>query len=794
MGQTLKPGLRAKILLIAAVVTLLSLGGVLAIGSQIFASAYLAALQSRSEAIAQGLRLQMERILQLGIDIENLSGFDKQCRSVTDSYPGIDFAWIVSPEGHILFSNDTLLHGEPIADPALLRAVGEARAITVDYQLDGQAGYGSILPILRADDSHVGSVVIGLSARILDEKERELRRAVAGAGLLALALGMAALLGVLTRYIVRPLRQLIGSIQHIREHSDDLGQRIALERSDELGTLAGAFNSLMQTLQETTVSKSSLEAAYAALQDSEEHFRTVFNQSPMSILIHDADDGRVIDANRTAWQSYGLDSLEALQAHDVWCEPPYAAADAMAWIRRARQGVQRFEWKNRKANGETFWEQVILRPIVSGGVERILSTAVDITARKQAEAELNTYRDHLEDLVAQRTTELAAAKEAAETANLAKSAFLANMSHEIRTPLNAITGMAHLIRKGGLTHEQARRMDTLQTSSQHLLNIINAILELSKIEAGRFALEEESLRMPQLVANVTAILNDLLQAKHLELSVNIGPMPEHLTGDATRIQQALLNYLGNAIKFSERGNITLRVRLLEERQTSALIRFEVEDEGIGIAPDVLPKLFAAFEQADNTSTRKYGGTGLGLAITRKIALAMGGDAGADSTLGRGSTFWFTVRLRKERAPGDRHTGEPALAEEHLKCQHQGSRILLVEDEPINRDIACSLLSDAGLVVDVAEDGLSAVRLAREQAYAAILMDMQMPNMNGLEATRQIRQLPGHRETPILALTANAFAEDRQRCLDAGMNDFLAKPTRPEMLFATLLHWLPSRRL
>ena len=549
----------------------------------------------------------------------------------------------------------------------------------------------------------------------------------------------------------------------------------------------GAVDYLMGTLQDITARKH----AEAVLRESEARVRTVFDRSPVSILIHDKDDGAVVDANCTAWQSYGLTSLQALKTTFSWMEPPYSAHEALAWIHKAvREGPQSFEWKNRKANGEVFWEQVNLRPMRLGGVERVLSIAVDITQRKQAEDELTAHRHHLEELVAQRTAELAAAKEAAEAATVAKSAFLANMSHEIRTPLNGILGMAHLIRRDGLTAAQAQRMDTLQTASDHLLNIINAILELSKIEAGKFALEETPLRLDVLVSGIHAMLHDRLQAKHLSWRTDIDLRPDALCGDATRLQQALLNYAGNAIKFTPAGGITLRVRQLEEDATHALIRFEVVDTGIGIAPDALPRLFSAFEQADNSMTRQYGGTGLGLAITRKLAELMGGEAGAHSTPGVGSTFWFTARLKKADRPLAIDPQEEGLsAEFRLRRDHAGTRVLLAEDEPINREVTVILLSDAGLIVDAAENGRQAVEQARRHPYALILMDMQMPELDGLGATREIRQCPGYAHTPILAITANAFAEDKALCLAAGMNDFITKPLHPEKLYTQLLAWL-----
>ena len=269
-------------------------------------------------------------------------------------------------------------------------------------------------------------------------------------------------------------------------------------------------------------------------------------------------------------------------------------------------------------------------------------------------------------------------------------------------------------------------------------------------------------------------------------------MPHNLVGDPTRVQQALLNYATNAVKFTETGTVTLRILKQEETDDSVLVRFEVTDTGIGIEPEAMSRLFSTFEQADNSMTRKYGGTGLGLAITRRLAELMGGESGADSKPGVGSTFWFTVKLKK----GDEKAASAATevdAEAEIRRRYAGQRILVVDDEPINREVALMQLEAVDLVADTAEDGAEAVTMARKNSYTVIFMDMQMPKLNGLEATRQIRELPGYRQTPIIAMTANAFAEDKARCIDAGMNEFLIKPFNPDELFATLLRSLNQHR-
>ncbi len=402
---------------------------------------------------------------------------------------------------------------------------------------------------------------------------------------------------------------------------------------------------------------------------------------------------------------------------------------------------------------------------------------------------VETIQSHLD--ITRVAEEREHAKKEAETANLAKSAFLANMSHEIRTPMNGILGMAQLLRLDGVTPRQAERLDKMDMAAKHLLSIINDILDLSKIEAGKLELHEARIIPADLVSNVSTILAERIKAKGLRLLTDSGALPANLHGDPVRLQQALLNYATNAVKFTATGTVTMRTLLLEADDESALVRFEVEDTGIGIDAQTITRLFSNFEQADTSITRKYGGTGLGLAITRRLVELMGGQVGVDSTPGVGSTFWFTARLKKQGA--DEKESPPPLpaadVEEQSRPNHQGKLILVVDDEPINREVAKILLENNGFVVDFAENGEQAVAMARTTAYAAILMDMQMPKLDGLEATRQIRKIPCDRPVPIIAMTANAFAEDKARCLEAGMNDFIAKPFEHEMLFSTVSRWL-----
>jgi len=410
---------------------------------------------------------------------------------------------------------------------------------------------------------------------------------------------------------------------------------------------------------------------------------------------------------------------------------------------------------------------------------RTVQLTREINRRKSAEQKLTTTLEELNRAITQ-----------ADAANQAKSAFLANMSHEIRTPMNAITGMVHLMRRQGVSHEQAERLEKIEDASQHLLTLINDILDLSKIESGKLVLECIPFKIADLVTAVASMLAERAEAKGLILKMELDYIPFELIGDPTRIKQALINYATNAVKFTDTGRVTLRVRTISESDHEALLRFEVEDTGIGIEPEVVPRLFTSFEQADSTITRKYGGTGLGLTITRKLIQLMDGESGVTSTHGVGSVFWFTIKLKKGiQVEANKAASETESAETVLMRDFSGIEILLAEDDEINRDIATDLISDVGLCIDTAEDGIIALEYARRKKYRMILMDMQMPNMDGLEATRNIRKLPGYQDIPIIAMTANAYAEDKALCLEAGMNAVVVKPVDPELLYEAMVRWL-----
>ena len=468
-----------------------------------------------------------------------------------------------------------------------------------------------------------------------------------------------------------------------------------------------------------------------------------------------------------------------------------------AMVERDEQGPLIF--KSRTANGHDRVDEVRLNPVRNhkGKVTHLVAAFKEITVEQKLAEELELHQHNLEEMVEKRTEALLREREKSEiisreldsarAASEAKTAFLANMSHEIRTPMNAVLGISHVLLQKETRDDQRGWLQKIQDAADHLLSIIDGILDLTKIEAGKMELSVAEFSLDELLEDVESVIQDSMRKKNLVLELDCDIESGRFEGDIARLRQALLNYLSNAAKFTDEGLVRLKVWCEETREEQWCLRFEVSDTGVGVEPERLERLFQAFEQADNSMTRDHDGTGLGLAITLHIAQLMGGDAGAESRAGEGSLFWFTAWLTHLEDPS-LHQIEPYPEEIRgsIRRRFPSIRMLLVEDNLINREVACALMEQVGFLVKCAEDGQQAVNAVESEDFDFILMDMQMPIMDGVEATRRIRALGGSRTSydklPILAMTASTFEDDRRKCLQAGMNRFLSKPMDPETLY------------
>jgi len=565
-------------------------------------------------------------------------------------------------------------------------------------------------------------------------------------------------------------------------------------------TPLGRTNANRRVLNSLAVDITESKRADRALRESEARFRGYFEQDLMGFSVTSVET-KWLEINQAVCNLLGYEREELLQYSWKDVTHPDDLGSDIEQFNKVMSGEingYRIEKRFIRADGQVVYVDLGVRckRNADGSVEYFLALLSDITERKKAEAELLEYRDHLQDLIKERTAELQVAKERAESANQAKSTFLATMSHEIRTPLNGVLGLTSLALQTNLTDKQRDYLDKIQFSGESLLSMINDILDFSKIEAGKVALEQENFNPGALLQSIANIAALKAQEKGLRLNFDTaGDVPNLLRGDALRLGQVLTNLVGNAIKFTHQGEVLVSTRLQNKSERGVTLEFSVRDTGIGLSEAQVAELFRPFSQADSSITRKYGGTGLGLTISQRLVTIMGGNITVESRPEQGSDFRFSLTFEPQAAQPD-VTENPALAAskaaelsrlDHLK----GMRALLVEDNAINQLVAMEMLENLGLKVSTAENGVEAICALQTGIFEVVLMDIQMPVMDGYEATAQIRKDGrfGFEKLPIIAMTAHALIGDREKTLQAGLNDYVSKPINASELRRALLRWL-----
>ncbi len=556
--------------------------------------------------------------------------------------------------------------------------------------------------------------------------------------------------------------------------------------------MAGAWKSATRRLAEQS------------LRRSETKFHTLFDSTSDAVML--LDEHHFLDCNQATLDAFGCASIHEFCAkHPADLSPPTqpCGTDSLTLANRRiaaamQNGNCDFEWIHRRAdNGADFPAEVRLSAMLLDGQRILQATVRDITERKQAEAQLLETNRQLQEATA-RANDMAIR---AELASAAKSEFLANMSHEIRTPMNGVIGMIGLLLDTALTDKQRRFAETVRTSGEALLALTNDILDFSKIEAGKFTLETVDFDLGSLLGDFAQVMAERAEQKQIKFICTLAPeAPQHLRGDPGRLQQVLVNLVGNALKFTSRGEVEVRAGLEQATAEQVVLCFSVRDTGIGIPAEKQGLLFEKFTQVNASTTRKYGGTGLGLAICKQLAELMGGEIGVKSEKGRGSEFWFTSRFQKPMPPDLPSQHQSAGATSAVNNQIVGQplhdicranvRVLVAEDNVTNQQVALGILHKLGFVADAVANGREALEALRHVPYDLVLMDVQMPEMDGLQATRLARGNGiRNRAVPIIAVTAHALQRDREECLAAGMDDYIAKPITPAALSQLIDKWL-----
>ena len=645
----------------------------------------------------------------------------------------------------------------------------------------------SIAYVDGAHNTDVGSLELALSRKEIDT---ELRQQIGETAFVLLLITMAIIGGIyqLSRTVVRPFRDIQKALDTLANGEVNISLSGA-EREDQIGLLSQAVLSFRDSITERKRIEAALQQSHSLLTNLADNVPGVLYQIqryPDGLMcIPFASEGckEMWELSPEALRADASSSFLRIHPDDrekFAASVEESARTLLPWhlefrVLLPKQGLR---WRLGDARPESLGDGSILWH----------GFITDITSQKQAETKLQELNEGLESKVQQRTGELALAKDLAESASRAKGDFLANMSHEIRTPMNAVLGMSRLALNTNPPPRLRDYLEKIYRSGDHLLGIINGILDFSKIEAGKFDLDISEFRLDSLTDNVRQLVEEKAKEKGLHLAFDVAPeTPERFYGDALRLSQILVNYSNNAIKFTDTGTIHVRVGQVANKaaDNACLLRFEVQDSGIGMTESEQSRLFQSFEQANASTSRKYGGTGLGLAISKQLAELMGGEVGVASEPGQGSTFWFTARLQTVEAFTQDKAHEQALSKDEIEAAIRGRKILLAEDNLFNQQVASEFLEEVGAIVVIANNGIEALNLLRNTHFDCVLMDVQMPEMDGLEATRQIRANANLSNMRILAMTANARKEDRDACLAAGMNDFVAKPIVPEKFFATL---------
>jgi PAS domain S-box-containing protein len=542
-----------------------------------------------------------------------------------------------------------------------------------------------------------------------------------------------------------------------------LGQiKKQLAKENRIATMFGHQNALKVELKET---KSELLQQINA-------FETLLESSPDAILL--IEGKKIVVCNPAAKTLLGLEEIDITTLTPIDISPEFQNYGETSEQKAKKifeavfsRGSYRFQWICKHSSGKEFWADIVLTVLKLNNKEVVYASLRDISKTKKLEEDLKSYQKNLEQKVQVRTQELEKERAAAEKASEAKSNFLAVMSHEIRTPLNGLIATLSLVESEELSTENKELIDTANYSSELLTNIINDVLDFSKIESGKFSLNNKTINIHNLIKQVSTNYQANIEHKKLKFNISVENMPSHdFFGDPLRIKQIVNNFLSNAIKFTDHGSIGLKVEYLATEE----LLFSISDSGIGLKEESIKQLFTDFTQVHTGSKRNYGGTGLGLAICKKLAHLMQGEVGVYSTFGEGSTFTLLLKLPHTEVSQQETVGNPAS---HIVLNVEDRHILLVEDNKINQLVAKKMFSKINCDYDVAQNGQECLDLLEKQKFDLILMDCQMPIMDGFEATLKIREQGD--STPIVALTANVQETERQRCLEVGMNDFLSKP-------------------